>query len=129
MFFYYKVIQKSNVQQNYPQNKSQMIEYDIGRAGWLRTTHAVVLHQKMRTSDKTYNDILQRLLNCECTTDDHEILLSRVVCSKKCNVKSLDEEKWKDATILVFCNEIKQEFNNHFAISRALENKQNYMYV
>lgn len=100
------------------------LEYAIGRSLWLQTKYAVVLHEQMRTVDIKYRDLLSRLRNCECTIEDHELLLSRVVGSKDCNVKSLDDPSWKDATILVFSNEVRQEINNHTSISRSLESGQ-----
>ncbi len=49
------------------------------------------------------------------------MLLLRVVGSEKCPIQSLDDPQWKDAQILVFNNEVRQEFNNHIAISKANE--------
>lgn len=87
------------------QSKNPIIlEYGIGRAIWLKTEHAVVLHKQIRTTDTKYSDFLQRLRKCECTNEDHQMLLSIVVGSKHCDVKSLDETEWRDATILVFSN-------------------------
>lgn len=76
----------------------------------------------MRTTDISYRDLLIRLRNSTCTKQDHKLLLSRVAGSKNCNVKSLDDPLWRDATILVFSNEVRQEINNHTSISRSIEN-------
>lgn len=102
---------------------SNHLEYAIGRSLWLQTKYAVLLQQQIRTIDTKYRHLLNRLRKSECTKQDHELLLTRVVGSKNCNVKSLDDPLWRDATILVFSNEVRQEINNHTAISRSAENE------
>lgn len=105
------------------ENSPTYIEYNIARSIWLQTKYAVVLHKQMRVVDRRYKLLLDRLRNFECDRSDYELLLTRVVGSKNCNVKTLDDPEWRDATILVYNNEIRQEINNHTAISRAKEEK------
>lgn len=84
------------------QNQSKnprMLEYGIGRSVWLKTETVVILHQQMRTVDIHYNQLLNRLRNCECTKNDHEQLLNRVVGSANCPIQTLDDPNWRDATI------------------------------
>lgn len=98
-----------------------MVEYGIGRSLWLKTDTVVILHKQMRIVDIEYNNIFMRLRSFSCPSADHELLLTRVIGSEHCPVKTLDDPNWRDAQILVFSNEVRQEFNNHIAISRAHE--------
>lgn len=75
----------------------------------------------MRIVGIQYNDILTRLRSSSCTTDDYELLLPRVIGTKNCPVTTLDDPNWRYAPIMVFSNEVRQEYNNHIAISRAPE--------
>lgn len=113
---------KDMVMRDQKDNNPNYLELAIGRSLWLQTKYAVVLKRQMRTIDVRYNSLLNRLRNCECNKQDHELLLTRVVGSKNCNIKNLDDSLWQVATILVFSNEVRQEINNHTAISRSIEN-------
>lgn len=104
-------------------NNPNYLEYAIGRSIWLQTKHAVVLKHQIRIIDKQCRDLLERLRNFQCNKQDHELLLTRVIGSKNCDVKNLDNPEWRDATILVFSNEIRQEINNHTSISRSIESR------
>lgn len=77
----------------------------------------------MRAIDTKYNEILTRLRNSKCTKNDHALSSTRVVGSKHCPVKTLDDPQWRDAQILVFSNEVRQDFNNHIAYSRVNKKK------
>lgn len=86
--------QKSIIDQNKnnrKENNPTYLEYSIGRSIWFQTKHAIVLTKQMRIIDPEYTNLLARLRNFQCTKNDHEMLLSRVVGSENCDVNTLHD--------------------------------------
>ncbi|CAF5026682.1 unnamed protein product, partial [Rotaria sp. Silwood1] len=73
----------------------------------------------MRTEDLRYLQLLERLRHGQCTYDDYELLLTRVVGQP--SVASLHDSPWNQAPILVFRNEVRTQLNHKAAIHNATQ--------
>lgn len=82
--------QKSIIDQN--ENNPTYLEYSIGRSIWLQRKHAIILTKQMSIIDPEYTNLLARLRNFQCTKNDHEMLLSRVVGSENYDVMKYDKK-------------------------------------
>ncbi|CAF4412039.1 unnamed protein product, partial [Rotaria sp. Silwood2] len=74
----------------------------------LQISCVVKLTQQMRTEDPRYLQLLERLRHGQCTYDDYELLLTRVVGQPS-------------APILVFRNEVRTYLNNKAVIYKATQ--------
>ncbi|CAF4826013.1 unnamed protein product [Rotaria sp. Silwood1] len=74
---------------------------------------------QMRTEDLRYLQLLERLRHGQCTYDDYELLLTRVVGQP--SVASLHDSPWNQAPILVFRNEVRTQLNHKAAIHNATQ--------
>lgn len=68
------------------------IQQRVARSLILQINCVVELTQQMRTEDHRYLELLNRLRQGQCTYDDYELLLTRVV--GQASVESLQEHPW-----------------------------------
>ncbi|CAF4120977.1 unnamed protein product [Adineta steineri] len=73
----------------------------------------------MRTKDRRYLKLLDRLRHGKCNQSDYELLLTRVVGQP--SVKSLSDSPWNKAPLLVYRNAVRTQLNNKAAIHKAAE--------
>ncbi|CAF2933371.1 unnamed protein product [Rotaria sp. Silwood2] len=96
-----------NKQNHKRQNLSERdIQCKVGRALWLQVNKVFFLTEQMRNKDPVFMAMQSRLRT------DYELLCKRVV-SPENDIKSLREQPWNSATILVFRNEIRTNINNY----------------
>ncbi|CAF1267713.1 unnamed protein product, partial [Didymodactylos carnosus] len=95
------------------------IQQRVARSLIRRIKCVVKLTQQMRTEDLRYLQLLERLRHGQCNYDDYELLLTRV--AGQSSVGSLRDSPWNKATILVFRNEVRTQFNNKAAIHNAAQ--------
>ncbi|CAF1551606.1 unnamed protein product [Adineta ricciae] len=84
----------------------------------LQLNCVVKLTQQMRTEDSRYLQLLQRLRQGQCSYEDYELLLTRVVGQSSV---SLHEPPWNQASMLVFRNEIRTQLNHRSTIHNAIQ--------
>ncbi|CAF1537305.1 unnamed protein product [Adineta ricciae] len=72
----------------------------------------------MRTEDIRYLQLLERLRQGQCSYEDYELLLTRVVGQSSV---SLHEPPWNQSPMLVFRNEIRRQLNHRSAIHNAVQ--------
>ncbi|CAF3984286.1 unnamed protein product [Rotaria sordida] len=95
------------------------IQQRVARSLILQINCVVKLTQQMRTEDTRYLQLLERLRQGQCNSDDYELLLTRVVGQP--SVSSLRESPWNKAPILVFRNEVRTQINHKAAIQNAAQ--------
>ncbi|CAM4986460.1 unnamed protein product, partial [Rotaria socialis] len=97
----------------------KQIQQRVARSLILQINCVVTLTQQMRTQDPRYLQLLERLRHGQCTYDDYELLLTRVVGQP--SVGSLCDTPWNKAPILVFRNEVRTQLNHKAAIHKAVQ--------
>ncbi|CAF1215625.1 unnamed protein product [Rotaria sordida] len=97
----------------------KQIQQRVARSLILQINCVVKLTQQMRTEDLRYLQLLERLRHGQCTHDDYELLLTRVVGQP--SVASLHDSPWNQAPILVFRNEVRTQLNHKAAIHNATQ--------
>ncbi|CAF4595371.1 unnamed protein product [Rotaria socialis] len=97
----------------------KQIQQRVARSLILQINCVVTLTQQMRTQDPRYLQLLERLRHGQCTYDDYELLLTRVVGQP--SVGSLCDTPWNKAPILVFRNEVRTQLNHKAAIHKAAQ--------
>ncbi len=96
------------------------VDRELGRSLWGQLTHVIILTEQNRIKDQQYKELLDRVAEGTCTFDDYTLLNTRVIG----NI-NLDEEKFRDAPVIVPGNCLRKEVNTLFALHKALALKQN----
>ena len=86
--------------------KSQrQINEACGRALWLQLTDAVFLEEPMRQTDMKYYQMLVRVASGECTRDDYNTLMSRLIT----NPSVYNDSRFSIAQIVVHTNVLRKK--------------------
>jgi hypothetical protein len=90
------------------------IQQRVARSLILQINCVVKLTQQMRTEDVRYLQLLERLRNGECTYDDYELLLTRVIGQP--SVRSLSYPPWNKVKNILFLPSLKHICINIFRL-------------
>ncbi|CAF1543756.1 unnamed protein product [Adineta ricciae] len=94
------------------------IQQRVARSLILQMNCVVKLTQQMRTEGIRYLQLLERLRQGQCSYEDYELLLKRVVVQ---SALSLHEPPWNQTPMLVFRNEIRTQLNHRSVIHTAVQ--------
>ncbi|CAF1193659.1 unnamed protein product [Adineta steineri] len=95
------------------------IQQRAARSLILQINCVIKLSTQMRTEDERYRELLERLRHGDCSLQDYELLLTRVVGQP--SVSSLRESPWNEAPILAYRNEVRTQLNNKAAAHNAAQ--------
>ena len=90
------------------------IQQRVARSLILQINSVVKLTQQMRTEDARYLQLLERLRHGQCTYDDYELLLTRVVGQP--SVPSLSYPPWNKVKNILFLLSLKHICINIFRL-------------
>ncbi len=97
-----------------PKTQRQINEA-CGRSLWLQLTDVVFLTVPMRQTDVNYSQMLVRVASGECTIDDYNILMGRLIS----NPTVYNDEKFSTAQIVVHTNVLRREINEQLLLKQA----------
>ena len=96
-----------------PKSKFE-IEKSLGQNLWRQVNHVVLLDEQMRVTDRSYQDLLNRLREGKCTDADFEMLNRRVVGNSVEEIAPLAGNP-----IIVPGNKLVTSLNREFATSHS----------
>lgn len=98
----------------------RQIQCRIGKALWMQINTSVALKEQMRIQDADFLAMQNRIRDGEGTQEDYRKLCSRIINPMN-DLKSLTDDEWRNAPILVCRNELRTKLNTMAVTCHAKE--------